>query len=116
MMRLQRVEESVHGIAVASVAAVDVASASGVVCSRVPREGQAGRLVTDVWTVEVHLPLIPQCCPLRRGRASCLDRFSVGARWRPRLRDAGGPPAGRQQHGRGSCSAKGRKRQSPAAG
>jgi len=33
------------------VAAVDVAKASGVVCTRVPREGEPGRFTTKVWPV-----------------------------------------------------------------
>ncbi len=33
------------------VAAVDVAKASGVVCTRVPGEGRPGRRRTRVWTV-----------------------------------------------------------------
>jgi transposase len=51
MMRPEQVEEGVYEIAVARVAAVDVAKASGVVCTRVPREGEPGRFVTEVWTV-----------------------------------------------------------------
>jgi transposase len=38
--------------AAARVAAVDVAKASGVVCTRVPREGEPGRFLTQVWTVD----------------------------------------------------------------
>jgi transposase len=52
MMRPQQVEEAEHEIAVARVAAVDVAKASGVVCSRVPRAGEPGRFTTEVWTVD----------------------------------------------------------------
>lgn len=37
--------------AVARVAAVDVAKASGVVCTRVPRAGEPGRFITKVWRV-----------------------------------------------------------------
>jgi hypothetical protein len=39
----EEIEEREHESAVARVAAVDVAEASGVVCTRVPREGEPGR-------------------------------------------------------------------------
>jgi len=48
----QEIEEREHEIAVARVAAVDVAKASGVVCTRVPREGGGSRFVTKVWPVD----------------------------------------------------------------
>jgi transposase len=48
----QEIEEGEHEIAVARVAAVDVAKASGVVCTRVPREGRGSRFVTKVWPVD----------------------------------------------------------------
>jgi transposase len=49
----EEIEEREHEIAVARVAAVDVAKASGVVCTRVPREGGGGgRFVTKVWPVD----------------------------------------------------------------
>jgi transposase len=51
MMQPQQVEEAEHEVAVATVAAVDVAKASGVVCTRVPRVGEPGRFTTEVWTV-----------------------------------------------------------------
>jgi len=44
------IDDSPAELAVARVAAVDVAKASGVVCTRVPREGEPGRFVTRVWT------------------------------------------------------------------
>jgi len=47
----QEIEEREHEIAVARVAAVDVAKASGVVCTRVPRAGGRG-FVTKVWPVD----------------------------------------------------------------
>jgi hypothetical protein len=52
MQEPQEIEEREHELAVARVAAVDVAKASGVVCTRVPRERGAGRFVTKVWTVD----------------------------------------------------------------
>ena len=52
MQEPQEIEDRPDEQAVARVAAVDVAKASGVVCTRVPREGEAGRFVTKVWPVE----------------------------------------------------------------
>jgi transposase len=51
MMRPQQVDEAEHEIAVARVAAIDVAKASGMACTRVPRTGEPGRFVTEVWIV-----------------------------------------------------------------
>jgi hypothetical protein len=48
----QEIEEREHEIAVARVPAVDVAKASGVVCTRVPREGAGSRFMTKVWPVD----------------------------------------------------------------
>lgn len=48
MREPQEVEDRGHELAVERVAAVDVAKASGVVCTRVPREGAPGRFVTKV--------------------------------------------------------------------
>jgi len=52
MREPQEIEDREHEQAVLRVAAVDVAKASGVVCTRVPREGAPGRFVTRVWPVE----------------------------------------------------------------
>jgi transposase len=52
MREPQEIEDREHEQAVARVAAVDVAKASGVVCTRVPREGAPGRFVTTVWPVD----------------------------------------------------------------
>ena len=51
MREPQEVEDREHEQAVARVAAVDVAKASAVVCTRVPRAGGPGRFVTRVWPV-----------------------------------------------------------------
>jgi len=51
MREPQEIEDREHEQAVLRVAAVDVAKASGVVCTRVPREGGRG-FVTKVWAVE----------------------------------------------------------------
>jgi transposase len=52
MQQPQEIDESPAELAVARVAAVDVAKASGVVCTRVPRDGEPGRFVTKVWTTD----------------------------------------------------------------
>jgi transposase len=52
MREPQEIEDREHEQAVLRVAAVDVAKASGVVCTRVPREGVPGRFVTRVRPVE----------------------------------------------------------------
>jgi transposase len=52
MQEPQEIEDRAGELAVARVAAVDVAKASGVVCTRVPREGAPGRFVMKVWPVD----------------------------------------------------------------
>ena len=51
MREPQEIEDRGHEQVVLRVAAVDVAKASGMVCTRVPREGGRG-FVTKVWPVE----------------------------------------------------------------
>ena len=52
MKEPQEIRDAEHELAVARVAAIDVAKALGVVCTRVPREGGAGGFVTKVWPVD----------------------------------------------------------------
>jgi len=52
MREPMEVEDRQDEQAVARVAAVDVAKASGVVCTRVPRAGEPGRFTTKVWPVD----------------------------------------------------------------
>jgi transposase len=52
MREPEEIEDRGAEVAVARVAAVDVAKASGVVCTRVPREGAPGRFVTRVHAVD----------------------------------------------------------------
>ena len=52
MREPQEIRDGPGELAVTRVAAVDVAKASGVVCTRVPRDGEPGRFVTRVWPVE----------------------------------------------------------------
>ncbi len=47
----QQVEVDEHEEIVGRVAAIDVAKASGMVCTRVPHATKAGRRVTRVWQV-----------------------------------------------------------------
>ena len=52
VMEPQEIEDEEHEQVLERVAAVDVAKASGMVCTRVPHEGRAGRRRTRVWQVE----------------------------------------------------------------
>jgi transposase len=52
MRKPEEIDDREAEVAVTRVAAVDVAKASGVVCTRVPREGAPGRFVTRVHTVD----------------------------------------------------------------
>lgn len=46
---VQEIEDAEHEQVVARVAAIDVAKASGMVCTRVPNESKPGRRLTKVW-------------------------------------------------------------------
>jgi transposase len=48
----QEIEERPEEVTAGRVAAVDVAKASGVVCTRIPRDGAPGRFTTKVWPVD----------------------------------------------------------------
>jgi len=52
MREPQEIQDQEHEQAVLRVAAIDVAKASGVVCTRLAPEGGAGRFVTKVWPVD----------------------------------------------------------------
>jgi transposase len=52
MRKPEEIEDREAEVAIARVAAIDVAKASGVVCTRVPREGEPGRFVTRVHAVD----------------------------------------------------------------
>src|SRR5262249_41996299 len=52
MREPQEIEDAEHEQVLGRVAAVDVAKASGMVCTRVPHEGRPGGRRTRVWTVE----------------------------------------------------------------
>src|SRR5947207_2067242 len=51
MRQPEEVEDAEHERVVARVAAIDVAKASGMVCTRVPHNTVTGRRVTKVWQV-----------------------------------------------------------------
>jgi transposase len=52
VMEPQEIEDEGYEQVLERVAAVDVAKASGMVCTRVPREGQPGKRRTRVWQVD----------------------------------------------------------------
>jgi transposase len=52
MREPQEIEDEEHERVVERVAAVDVAKASGMVCTRMPHESKVGRRVTKVWQVD----------------------------------------------------------------
>ncbi len=52
VMEPQEIEDQEHEQVLERVAAVDVAKASGMVCTRVPHQGPAGRRRTRVWPVD----------------------------------------------------------------
>ena len=51
MQEPEEVPDGEHEQVLARVAAIDVAKASGMVCTRVPHPDVAGRRVTKVWSV-----------------------------------------------------------------
>ncbi len=53
MREPQEINDREEDVAAAPAAAVDVAKAAGVVCTRVPRGGEPGRFVTRVWTSSI---------------------------------------------------------------
>jgi len=52
VMEPQEIEDEEHEQVLERVAAVDVAKASGMVCTRVPHPARPGRRRTRVWTVD----------------------------------------------------------------
>ena len=58
------------------VAAIDVAKASGVVCTRVPDEDRPGRRSIHVWTVTATTGAVTELGDHLRGRASRSSRWS----------------------------------------
>ena len=84
MREPQEIEERPAEQAVARVAAVDVAKASGVVCTRVPREGEPGRFVTRVWTTDATTNAILELADHLAGmRIEKVVLESTSDYWRP---------------------------------
>jgi len=80
----EEIQEREHEIAVARVAAVDVAKASGVVCTRVPREGEPGRFVTRVHRVDATTNAILELADYLAGeRIEKVVLESASGYWRP---------------------------------
>jgi transposase len=80
----QEIEDREHELAVSRVAAVDVAKASGLVCTRVPREDVAGRFVTKVWPVDTTTNSILELADhLAVLRVATVVRESASDYWRP---------------------------------
>ncbi len=52
MREPQEIQDEAHEQVVERVAAIDVAKASGKVCTRVPHPSKPGRRVTKVWDVD----------------------------------------------------------------
>ena len=84
MREPREIEDREDELAVARVAAVDVAKASAVVCTRVPREGGPGRFVTRVWPVGATTnEIIELAAHLAGQRVEKVVLESTSAWWRP---------------------------------
>ena len=84
MRQPQEIGESPAELAVARVAAVDVAKAAGVVCTRVPRDGEPGRFVTKVWTTDAATNAILELADHLAGlRIEKVVLESASDYWRP---------------------------------
>ena len=86
MREPREIEDREDELAVARVAAVDVAKASAVVCTRVPREGGpgAGRFVTRVWPVGATTnEIIELAAHLAGQRVEKVVLESTSDYWRP---------------------------------
>ncbi len=84
MREPQEIEDREGELAVARVAAIDVAKASGVVCTRVPREGGSGRFVTKVWPVDATTNAILELADHLAGmRIEKVVLESTSDYWRP---------------------------------
>src|SRR5215831_2427336 len=84
MREPQEIEDGGHEQVVLRVAAVDVAKAAGVVCTRVPREGEPGRFTTKVWPVDATTNAILELADhLARARIEKVVRESTSDYWRP---------------------------------
>jgi transposase len=86
MQQPEEIEDAEHERVVARVAAIDVAKASGMVCTRVPHDTVTGRRVTKVWqvpaTTNAILDLAEQLAALGVERVTV---ESTSDYWRPFL-------------------------------
>jgi transposase len=79
----QEVRDEEHERVWERVAAVDVAKASGVVCTRVPDEDRPGRRKTHVWTVKATVPAITELADhLRCHQIQVVTLESTSDYWR----------------------------------
>src|SRR5882672_2949441 len=60
VMEPQDIEDQEHEQILERVAAVDVAKASGMVCTRVPHESRPGKRITKVWPVSATSAVITE--------------------------------------------------------
>jgi transposase len=58
MREPQEIEDEEHEQVLDRVAAVDVAKASGMVCTRIPHPSRPGKRRTRVWTVDATTALV----------------------------------------------------------
>jgi len=65
MEQSQEVEDEAYGRVWERVAAIDVAEATGVVCTRVPGDGPSGRRSMQVWTVNATMSARALCVRIR---------------------------------------------------
>jgi transposase len=84
MQEPQEIEERPEEVTAGRVAAVDVAKASGVVCTRVPRDGAPGRFTTKVWPVDATTNAILELADHLAGlRIEKVVLESTSDYWRP---------------------------------
>ena len=78
MMVPQEIEDEEYEQVLERVAAVDVAKATGMVCTRLPHPARPGRRQTRVWEVNADsgsvMGLADHLAAERIGRASCRER------------------------------------------
>ena len=79
----QEVQDEEYERVYERVAAVDVAKASGVVCTRVPDEERPGRRRTHVWTVTATVPAVTELADhLRSRQIQVVTPESTSGYWR----------------------------------
>ena len=87
MMEPQEIEDKEHEQVLERVAAVDVAKASGMVCTRVPHPSRPGRRRTRVWMVDATTNAILELAGYlvaERVEKVTLEATSRRSPWRPR--------------------------------